>query len=493
MPPPRLSAVDASFLYLEQPRTPMHVGAVGVFDAPPGGVDHARLVDTIERRLGAVPRYRQKVRRVPGNLARPVWVDDADFDIAFHVRRSALPRPGTPDQLAELVARLMSRPLDPDRPLWECYVVEGLASAADGAPAAPGPRGDRFAVVTKTHQAMVDGVGTVDLGQVLLDPTPDAPEPPGWSGQLWMPRPEPSDAQLVRDAVAEALARPAEVADTVRHAVLDAAATGTRVLRVAGALVGTVAAGGRLAPGSPLNTVVSTQRRFAVARGDLDAYRAVRSAHGCTVNDVVLTVVTGALRTWLLSRGEPVTADRRVRALVPLWVGPPPDAPEDAARPGRVVSTIVDLPVGEPRPAVRLQHVAHAMRAHTAGGRTVPAGALARLGGHAPPTLHALGARAASGIARRIFNLVVTNVPGPQVPLYAVGARMRETYPVVPLAAGQALAIGITSYDGGVFYGLNGDRDALPDLDVVAHTIDEALDELLASTHHGAGPAGNGA
>jgi hypothetical protein len=158
-----------------------------------------------------------------------------------------------------------------------------------------------------------------------------------------------------------------------------------------------------------------------------------------------------------------------------------------------VSATVVDLPVGEPSPRLRLRHVAHAMGEHTAGRRSMRAGSLARLGGHAPPTLHALGARAVSGISKRIFNLVVTNVPGPQVPLYAVGARMRETYPVVPLAAGQALAIGITSYDGGVFYGLNGDRDALPDLDVVAHTIDEALDELLASTHHGAGPAGNGA
>ena len=462
MPPPRLSAVDASFLYLEQPRTPMHVGAVGIFDNPRGGVDYDRLVDTVERRLVAVPRYRQKVRRVPGNLARPVWVDDADFDIAFHVRRSALPQPGSEAQLAELVARLMSRPLDADRPLWECYLVEGLVD-------------DRFAVITKTHQAMVDGVGAVDIAQVLLDPTPDPAEPPE---ELWMPRPEPSDAQLVVDALAEAAVRPGEVVDTVRHAARDVAATASRLARAAGALVGTVAAGGRLAPGSPLNVAVSTQRRFAVARGELDDYRAVRSAHGCTVNDVVLAVVTGALRAWLLSRGEPVPTGRRVRALVPLLVSPPTPRPGPGRGPGRVVSTIVDLPVGEASPTLRLQHVAHAMREHTAGGRSVRAGALARLGGHAPPTLHALGARAAVGISRRIFNLVVTNVPGPQVPLYVAGARMRETFPVVPLAEGQGLAIGITSYDGGLYYGLNGDRDALPDLDVVAQTIEEALDEL---------------
>jgi WS/DGAT/MGAT family acyltransferase len=465
MPPPRLSAVDASFLYMEQPRTPMHVGAVGIFRSPDGGVDYDRLVETVERRLVTVPRYRQKVRHVPGNLARPVWVDDGDFDIAFHVRRSALPRPGSEAQLTDLVARLMSRPLDGDRPLWEMYVVEGLA---DG----------RFAVITKTHQAMVDGVTTIDIGQVLLDSTPDPAEPPE---QLWMPRPEPTDAQLVAEALAAAVARPAEVVETVRHATQDVVTAGTRLVRGAAGLLGTVVSGGRLAPGSPLNVAVGTQRRFAVARGDLDAYRRVRAAHGCTVNDVVLTVVTGALRSWLLSRGEPVTSRSRVRAMVPLWVRPGLGSGAD----GRVLATIVDLPVGEPSPGLRLQHVAHAICEHTAGNRSVRAGALARIGGHTPPTLHALGARAVNGISKRIFNLVVTNVPGPQVPLYAAGARMLEMFPVVPLAQGQGLAIGITSYDGGLYYGLNGDRDALADVDVLAQTIDEALDELLATVHPG--------
>src|SRR5919112_4308240 len=385
MPHPRLSAVDASFLYLERPRTPMHVGAVGIFRVPAAGFDYERLVETVERRLVQVPRYRQRVRHVPGNLARPVWVDDGDFDVAF-----------------------------PDRPLWEVYLVEGLSD-------------DRFAVITKTHQAMVDGVTTVDIGQVLLDPTP---EPVEAAEPLWMPRPEPTDAALVADAVAEAVARPGEVVDTLRFAANDAAAEVTRVVRGVGALVGTVARGGRLAPGSPLNVEVSARRRFAVARGSLERYRAVRTAHGCTVNDVVLAVVTGALRAWLLSRGEPVTSGSRVRALVPLWVHGP-DSPQAG---GRVLSTLVDLPVGEPSPALRLQHVAHAMREHTAGNRSVRAATLARIGGYAPPTLHALGARAVNGISKRIFNLVVTNVPGPQVPLYAAGARLLETYPVVPLA-----------------------------------------------------------
>jgi WS/DGAT/MGAT family acyltransferase len=445
----------------------MHVGAVGIFDAPDGGFDYERLVEMVERRLVAVPRYRQKVRHVPGELARPVWVDDADFDVAFHVRRSALPRPGTAAQLTELVGRLMSRALDPDRPLWEVYLVEGLAD-------------DRFAIITKTHQAMVDGVTTIDIGQLLLDPTVAPREVPN---ELWMPRPEPTDVRLVVDAVAEAIARPGQVIDTVRATANDVLTGAGRLARGIGTLVGTVVTGGRLAPGSPLNVELSTQRRFAVAQGDLEAYREVRTAHGCTVNDVVVTVVTGTLRAWLLSRGEPVTSTSRVRALVPLWV----HGASGVETSGRVLSTLVDLPVGEPSPALRLQHVAHAMREHTVGNRSVRAATLARIGGYAPPTLHALGARAVNGISKRIFNLVVTNVPGPQVPLYAAGARLLETYPVVPLADGQGLAVGITSYDGGLFYGFTADRDALPDVDVLATTVDEAFDELRATVRSGDG------
>jgi diacylglycerol O-acyltransferase / wax synthase len=463
MPPPRLSAVDASFLYLEQPRTPMHVGSVGIFRAPASGFDYERLVATVERRLVAVPRYRQKVRHVPGELARPVWVDDADFDVAFHVRRSALPRPGTPAQLTELVARLMSRPLDPDRPLWEVYLVEGLA---DG----------RFAIITKTHQAMVDGVTTIDIGQVLLDPTPSPREVPD---ELWMPRPEPTDARLVVDAVAEAIARPGQVVDNVRAAAGDAVAT---VGKIAGQVLSMARTASRgAAPDTPLNVSISAQRRFAIARTQLEDYRKIRSAHGCSVNDVVLSVVAGALRSWLLSRGEPVTSSSSVRAMVPMSVRGQADVPSSTATGSlgnRVSSFLVDLPVGEPSPVVRLHQVTHSMRERTAGMQHVGADTLVRIGGFAPPTLHALGARAASGFSKRIFNLVVTNVPGPQFPLYAAGARMLELFPVVPLAKGQALAIGLTSYDGGVYYGLNGDRDAMPDVDVLAGMVHESLDEL---------------
>ncbi|MGH3569681.1 MAG: WS/DGAT/MGAT family O-acyltransferase, partial [Pseudonocardia sp.] len=404
-------------------------------------------------------------------LARPVWVDDPDFDVAYHVRRSALPKPGTDAQLTELVARLMSRPLDHTRPLWEMYLVEGLA------------RG-RTAVLTKTHQAMVDGISAIDIGQVILDVSPEPRTGTALPSQLWMPRPEPTDVQLVLGAVAEAVARPGELVETARVAAGDALATVGKVIDGFGQLFSMARMASRKAPGTPLNVDISTQRRFAVARTQLAAYRSVRAAHGCTVNDVVLSVVAGALRNWLLSRGEPVTASGSMRAMVPLSVRGEADVPSSAASGtlgNRVSSFLVDLPVGEPSPMVRLHQVAHAMREHTSSSQSVAADTLVRIGGFAPPTLHALGARAASGMSKRIFNLVVTNVPGPQFPLYAAGATMLEMFPVVPLAKGQALAIGRTSYDGGVFYGFNGDRDAMSDVDVLAGMVGESLDELVST------------
>src|SRR4029079_14651334 len=273
--PPRLSALDASFLYLEEASTPMHVGAVSIFKRPKAGFDYDRLVELIEQRIALVPRYRQKVRHVPGNLARPVWVDDPEFDVAYHVRRSRLPKPGSDEQLTELVARLMSRPLDHARPLWEMYLVEGLA------------RG-RTAVLTKTHQAMVDGISAIDIGQVILDVSP---EPRGVAEELWMPRNEPTDLELICGAVAEAVARPGEVVDNVRAAAGDAVAT---VGKIAGQVLSMARTASRgAAPDTPLNVSISAQRRFAIARTQLEDYRKIRSAHGCSVNDVVLSVVAG--------------------------------------------------------------------------------------------------------------------------------------------------------------------------------------------------------
>ncbi|SDO16332.1 Diacylglycerol O-acyltransferase [Klenkia soli] len=462
----RLTSLDASFLYLEDADTPMHVAGFLVLESPRGGLDHDDLVELVSSRLVLVPRFRQKVVEVPGHLANPAWIDDPDFDVTYHVRRSALPRPGTEEQLLDLVARLTARPLDHSRPLWEMYLVEGLA-------------GDRIAVVTKTHPALVDGLTAIDIGQVILDDAPvpaDRPAPP----DDWRPRRPPGPVGLVWEAVEEAVQRPTAVLDTVRTATGDLRAT---VGRLAGTATSVLSALARTtvrpAPTSPLNGSIGRQRRVAVARADLDELKAVRRALGGTVNDVLLATVTGALREWLLSRGEPVVGSTSIRALVPVSVRPE-DAEDDE---GTVVSSLLlDLPVGEPNPRVRVARIGYAMRGAAQGGQSVGADTLVALSGFAPPTLHALGARAASGLSRRLFNLVVTNVPGPQVPLYAAGARMLEVFPVVPLARGQGLAIGLTSYDGTVYFGLNADRDSVSDVDVLADLIEQEVADLVDTT-----------
>jgi diacylglycerol O-acyltransferase len=452
----RLTGLETSFLYLEEPDTPMHVGGVLILEAPPGGVD--ALAALVEARLPLVPRYRQRVAEVPGHLANPVWVDDPEFDIAYHVRRNGLPRPGTEAQLLDLVSRLTSRPLDRTRPLWEMYLVDGLS------------RG-RVAVVTKTHPALVDGLSAIDIGQVLLDVEPDAPTPEAGN---WQPQRPPNGAQLVWQALDEYVRRPSAVVDTARGAVTDVRSTAARLTGVAGGLLRTARKTMLPAPHSPLNAPMGRQRRVAVARAELDELKKIRKAHGGTVNDVLLNVVTGALREWLLSRGEPVVAGTSVRALVPVSM-----QDEDAVAGNRVSSYLVDLPVGEPNPRVRLARLSYAMRGIAQHGQSVGADSLIALTGFAPPTLHALGARAARGLSRRLFNLVVTNVPGPQFPLYAAGSRMLEVFPVVPLARGQGLSIGMTSYDGRVYFGLNADRDSVGDVDVLADLIEQEVGELV--------------
>jgi diacylglycerol O-acyltransferase len=458
--PDRLSPLDASFLFMEEPTTAMHVGGVMTFRPPgPDPFDFDAFVDLIGERLASVPRYRQKVREVPVRLGLPVWVDDPDFDLAYHVRRSALPAPGSDDQLRELVGRLQSRHLDRARPLWEIYLVEGLA-------------GGRFAVITKTHHAMVDGLSSVDIGAVLLDLTPQPRESPP---DEWRPAPTPSALSLVAEAVTDYLRRPAGLLDAARRAAADVRAAAGAVVRTSAAVVDVARSAAHGAPSHPLNVAIGQQRRYGMSAGDLDDYKAIRKAHGGTVNDVVLAVVAGGLRRWLATRGEPVTAATVVRALVPVSVR----AAGGAATPGNEVSAyFVDLPVGEPDPVARLQSVSTAMTAHKQGGQAIGASALVGLVGLTPPTLHGLGARLASSLSSRMFNVVVTNVPGPQFPLYAMGARMLDMYPVVPLAKGQSVSIGITSFDGGVYYGLNADRDALPDVDVLAASLTESLAEL---------------
>jgi WS/DGAT/MGAT family acyltransferase len=466
--PARLTALDASFLYLEEPNTAMHVGSVMVFQPPEDGFDYDRLVSLVARRIAYVPRYRQRVRGVPGHLANPVWVDDEHFDLAYHVRSSALPRPGSDEQLEELVARVESRALDRDRPLWEVYLVEGLL-------------GGRFAIITKTHQALVDGVNAIDLAQVIVDGDA-AQEAP--VTDTWRPAREPSDLELLTGALVDTVRRPSQAIDNLRGGVADVRATGSRLLESLGDLVAAVArTAARPAPQSPLNATIGEARRFVMVGTDLEDYRKIRArlargryADDVTVNDVVLATIAGALRSWLLTRGESVHAGSTLRAMVPVSVHDSDDGSVGLGN--RVIACFVDLPVGEPRAAMRLHQISFAMRQQMEGGHAVGAESLASIAGFAPPTLHSLGARLGSAVSRRLFNLVITNVPGPQQPLYAGDALMLATYPVIPLARGQALSIGLTSYDGGVYFGLNADRDAMPDVDLLGQCLIDSLSEL---------------
>ena len=316
-------------------------------------------------RLAFVPRYRQRLRTVPGRLSRPVWVDDEDFDLTYHVRQSALPRPGSMDQLQELVARIITRPLDRSRPLWEMYLIEGL-------------EGGRFAILSKSHQTLVDGISTIDLGQVILDndtvPRERIPDD-------WTPRREPSRTALLADAVVDRLQDPSAAVETARE--------------LAGGLLRVdpfPLAGRRTAPESPLQAHLSQQRRFWTVRTNLEDYRRVRRFHGGTVNDVVLATVTGALRSWLMTRAESVHSSRQIRAMVPMGVIDKDLEPTSLG--SQVTGHLFNLPVGESSPVVRLHQVSYALKAHKERGNAVSALRLIGVGGFAPTTFHALWVRA---------------------------------------------------------------------------------------------------
>ena len=480
--PQRLTPLEVSVLALDTARTPGHVGGVDVLDPGSAGFDHERLLALVGQRIALAPRYRQRVRSVPARLAGPVWVDDEDFDLAFHVRRAALPRPGTEEQLRELAGRVLARRLDRSRPLWELYLVEGLA---DG----------RVALVTKTSLALVDGVDTVALDQLLFDPVAGAGGTDdrlpalrsGAGGSSWHPEPAPTPAELAVGAIWENVTDPVQAVDNLRGALADALGVALAVGETVGGvpgLVGGIAGdalrGRRPDPSGPLAGEVSEQRRVATVALPLADLRAVRDEHGHTVNDVVLAVLTGALRAWLLTRGESLSGSSGLTALVPMSVTD--DGGEPSALGSGVAPHRQRLPIGEANPLVRLHQVAYGTRAHKDTGRSVAARSLADLAGFAPSTLHALGVRASLTAGRRPSDLLVTNGPGPQHALAADGARLVASYPLLPLAAGHLLSIGVTSYDGEVFVGLLADRDAVRDLDVLAGCVADSLDELLDTT-----------
>ena len=463
----RLTGLDAAFLQLESGGAHMHVAAILIYDGEPPAYDE--LVRAIEERLHVVPRYRQKLAPVPFGQGRPEWVDDPHFNLRYHVRHSALPAPGGDEQLARIAGRLFALPLDRTKPLWEMNLVEGLA---------PGPDGrERFAIISKTHHALVDGVSGVDITSVLFDTSPEpAAAGAGRRAQPpWVPRPEPSPAQLLARSLLERATAPAEGV----RALGSAARAPRRAARRAAESLAGLGAMARSslspAPPSPLNAPIGPHRRYTWVDADLAELKAVKDALGGTLNDAILAAVALALGRWLRGRGHD-TDGLVLKAMVPVSVRV---EAERGALGNRVAAMWAPLPVGIEDPRAVYAAVAEAMAGLKESGQAVGARALTQLADFAPPTIISQAARLQA--RQRYFNLVVTNVPGPQIPLYLLGRELRAIYPVVPLARNQALGIAVMSYHGRLGFGLLGDYDALADLADVAAALRTALGQLSAA------------
>ncbi|HEY1523870.1 MAG TPA: wax ester/triacylglycerol synthase family O-acyltransferase [Solirubrobacteraceae bacterium] len=459
----RLTGLDASFLHLERGPAHMHVAACAVFEGPPP--DHQELLQTVQSRLHLVPRYRQRLAFVPLGQGRPVWVDDPHFNLAYHVRHTALPDPGDDAQLKRLAGRVFSQALDRNRPLWEMWIVEGLD-------------GGRFAMLSKTHHALVDGVSGVDIMNVLFDTSPE-PMPVAPPDHEWVPRPLPTGVQLLADAVLERATVPQEMVRGMR-AVL----RGPRAMakRVGEGLVGLGAlAWAGLQPAAPsrFNISIGPHRRFTWVQADLSEFKSVKNVLGGTVNDVVLAAVAGGLGSYLRAHDED-TRDKELRAMVPVSVRA--DI-ERGALGNRVAAMWAPLPVGILDPVRRLRALSESMSEIKESGQAVGAQVLTSLTGFAPTTIMSQAARLQA--RQRMFNLVVTNVPGPQIPLYVQGRKLQALYPMVPLAENTALGIAIMSYNGQLNFGLAADYDGLSDLETLAEHLRLAIEELLAAAAPG--------
>lgn len=463
MPLDRLSVLDASFLQLETPTTHLHLGGLGIMEP---GLAYATVVRVLRERLDAVPLARKRIAPAPPGAGRPVWVDDPDFDLSYHVRHAALPGPGDRGQLAEFVARLLGRPLDRFRPLWELYVIEGL-------------EGDRVALFRKVHLAMA-GDGSDPFGVLLDDAPRDLDAEEGRGAIPWHAARPPGALQLAADALAERAGRTAELGRAVGEAALAphrAIGAAREAAAAAAGLAGRVL---RTAPRSPLNRRLSPHRRFATAQIDLADLRAVRTAFGGTINDAVVAVTADAVGRLLRWRGHE-TKDLDLRVLVPVKVQP--DQSTDGVPPTPVgegvVGVLAPLPVMRMDPVARLYRIMGELAGLKDSRQAVAADQLARVAGYAPAALHALAARLVSGHQR--YNLALSNAPGPQEPRYLAGAALEETYPFIPLVGDAALSVAVSSYAGRLYFGLQGDRDALFDLDVLAELITDAAADLLAA------------
>ncbi len=457
MPSERLTGLDASFLYLEKPGVHMHIAGLSIFGPREDGtyLTYDDVEHVVEARLRLAPRLRRKLLAVPGNLSRPVWVDDDRFDLDFHLRHASVPSPGGRFQLERAVGRVLSRPLDRTKPLWELYVFEDLAE-------------DRTAVLLKLHHAMADGIGGMMIASALFDLAPDVPI--GAPDEAWSPEPAPPPQDLIRDAVEELVLHPLQglthLARQPRIFAESFAATADALRTVAG--MGTP-------PRGPFDGKVGPNRRFATAERPFEVFRVIKSELGGTVNDVVLTAVAGGLHALLEDRGEP-TKGRTLRVMVPVSVRSPGDGGDIG---NRVAPVFVDVPVGRMAARTRLRRVRAATGRIKDSGMAVGADTIIGLGAYAPPALHATAARLIA--QARWCNLVVSNIPAPQVPLYLAGAPLEASYPAMNLKEDCGLSIACTSAAGTMAFGLTADWDRVPDIDVLARGIESAIDDLATA------------
>jgi diacylglycerol O-acyltransferase len=459
----RLSALDVSFLTNESSSAHMHVGGIMIFEGPPPAYDD--LLEHIRSRLHLVPRFRQKLAHPPVPTGRPFWIDDPAFNLEYHVRHSALPSPGSEEQLRNMAARVFSQKLDRTKPLWELWMVQGLTRK-------------RFAIVTKTHHALVDGVSGVDIATVLFDVKP-VPEP-SHPEHEWIPAPEPSGAQLLAKDAEGLVSTPIRLARRLEHAIEHPRAALGQLGEAAEALGEVGWNFANPAPDLPLNVPIGSHRRFEWIRSDLALFKRVKDALGGTVNDVVLTVVSGAMRRWLQSRGVR-TEGLELRAQVPVSIRA---ADEHGHLGNKIAAVRAPLPVYVEDPIRRLNVVRSAMDGVKQSKQALGAEVISRFNDFAPPTLLAQSARV--NFSTRLFNLVVTNVPGPQIPLYVLGRELEDIFPVGFLPPNQALFIAIMSYNGEINFGLLGDYDVMYDLDEVVVAIEESTAELVEAAEESA-------
>ncbi len=451
----RLTAVDASFLSNETSSSHMHVGAILIFEGPPPL--YVDLVEHVRGRLRMVPRFRQRLAVPPLEAGRPLWIDDVNFNLTYHIRHTGLPEPGGEDELKQLAGRVFSQQLDRSKPLWELWLVQGLER-------------DRFAILTKTHHAMVDGISGVDIATVLFDLEP-VPQPAEVADD-WAPRPEPSTSDLVARAATDVASAPLRFGGRAVEAIRNPEATARKVGEAVEGLGEFVGALADPAPDVPLNQEIGPHRRFVWARSELATFKRIKDTFGGTVNDVVLTVVTGALREWLHARGVR-TEGLELRALVPVSIR---SEDERGNLGNRIAAMRGPLPVYVEDPVRRLRVVSEQMEGLKRSKQALGAEVISRFNDFAPPTLLAQASRV--NFSTRLFNLIVTNVPGPQLPLYVLGRELEEVFPVAFLPQNHVLAVAIMSYNGRICFGLLADYDSVEDADAIAAGIEDSLAEL---------------